>query len=101
MIAVQCCPPGAGSDLCESLLDRLSLLHLGEVVVVQGHVGHDGLLVRMRDHHVLHLQQLHDPKLPLRQREGVLQVMAGVVAMETAVVKKIRPWMEREKERER
>lgn len=46
---------GIESDLSKSLLDGLSLLHLGEVVVVQGHVGHDGLLIWMRDHYVLHL----------------------------------------------
>lgn len=66
-------------------------------MVVQGHVGHDGLLVWMRDHHVLHLQQLHDPELPLRHGEGVLQVTTGVVAVETAVVKKVGPGMEGER----
>lgn len=66
-------------------------------MVVQGNVGHDGLLVWMGDHHVLHLQQLHDPKLPLCQREGVLKVTAGVVAKETAVVKQVRAGMERER----
>lgn len=91
-------PPDVASDLSESLLKGLALLHLGEVVVVQGHVGHDGLLVWMRDHNVLHLQQLHDPKLPLRQGEGVLQITMGVVAMKTAVVKQIRSGMEKERE---
>lgn len=72
------------------------MLHLGEVVVVQRHVGHDGLLIWMRDHYVLHFQQLHDPKLPLCQREGMLQVTTGIVAMKAAVVEKVRSGMETE-----
>jgi len=83
--------PVGRSDLGEPLLDRVALLHLGEVVVVQGHVGHDGPLVRVQHHHVLHLQQLHDAQLALRHREGVLKVTAGVVAVETAVVEKVGP----------
>lgn len=89
----------AESDLGESLLDGLSLLHLGEVVVVQRHVGHDGLLIGMSDYHVVHLQQLHDAELPLGQSECMLQVTPGVVAMETMVVKKIGSWLERDRDR--
>lgn len=83
-----------GTDLGESLLDGLALLHLGEVVVVQGHVCHDGLLIWVWDSHVLHLQQLHDPKLPFCHGEGMLQVTTGVVLRETVVVEKLGPGME-------
>lgn len=79
------------TDLGEPLLKSLALSHFGEVVVVEGHVGHDGLLVRVREQHVLHLQQLHDAKLPLSHGEGVVQVTAGLFAVEAAVVKEVRP----------
>lgn len=79
------------SDLGEPLLNGLSLLHLGEVVVVEGHVGHDGFLIWMRDQHVFHLQQLHDPEFPVCHGEGVLQVTTGVITVETTVIKEVRP----------
>lgn len=81
------------SDLGEPLLYGLSLLHLGEVVVVEGHVGHDGFLIWMRDQHVLHLQQLHNPKFPVCHGEGVLQITTGVITVETAVIKEVRSEM--------
>lgn len=88
------------TDLGQPLLDGLALLHPGEVVVVQRHVRHDGLLIWMRDHHVLHLQQLHDPKLPLRQGEGVFQITPRVIAADPVVVKEVGPGVEREREEE-
>lgn len=88
------------TDLGEPLLKGLALLHFGEVVVVEGHVGHDGLLVRMREQHVLHLQQLHDLKLALSHGEGVLQVAAGLVAVEAAVIEEVRPGEEEQEEEE-
>lgn len=89
------------TDLGQPLLDGLALLHPGEVVVVQRHVRHDGLLIWMRDHHVLYLQQLHDPKLPLRQREGVFQITPRVIAADPVVVKEVGPGVERERRRNR
>lgn len=46
------------TDLGQSLLDGLSLLHLREVVVVERDVGHDGLLIWVFNIDVLHIQQL-------------------------------------------
>lgn len=84
------------TDLGQPLLDGLALLHPGEVVVVKRHVRHDGLLIWVRDHHVVHLQQLHDPKLPLCQGEGVFQISPRVVPAGPGVVKEVRPGVERE-----
>ena len=74
------------------------MLHLAEVVVVERHVGHDGLLVGVADQHVLHVQQLHDAKLSLRQREGVAQGGLGLVAAETAIVKEVRPGVQSDRQ---
>ena len=42
-----------------------------ELVVELGHVGHDEELVgALAPHHVVHVQQLRDPQLVLRQTEG-------------------------------
>lgn len=85
------------TDLGQPLLDGLALLHPGEVVVVKRHVRHDGLLIWTRDRHVVHLQQLHDAKLPLCQGEGVFQISPRVVPAGPVVVKEVRPGVEREK----
>lgn len=94
---MQCCCVCvcAESNPGKSLLDGLPLLHPGKVVVVQRHVGHDGLFIRMSDHDVIHLQKLHDTELPLCQSERMLQITLGVIAMETVVVKKVRSGMDR------
>lgn len=84
------------TDLSQPLLDGLALLHPGEVVVVKRHVGHDGLLIWTRDRHVVHLQQLHYPELPLRQAEGVFQISPRVVPAGAVVVKEVGPGVERE-----
>lgn len=68
-----------GTNLGDTFLDGLTLFHLGEVVVVEGDVGHDGALVRVRLHDVLGLQELHDAKLVLRQVEGMSQVPLRIV----------------------
>lgn len=75
------------TDLGNTLLDRLALLHLGEVVVVERDVGHNGALVRVRHHDVLGFQQLHDAKLAFGQVEGMSQVPPRVVFAQAPVIK--------------
>lgn len=76
-----------GTDLGNTLLHCLTLLHLGEVVVVERDVGHNGALVRVRHHDVLGLQQLHDAKLALGQVEGMSQVPLWVVFPQAPIIK--------------
>lgn len=52
-------------NLREPSLDSLPLVQAGEVVVVEGDVGHDGTLVRLQGRHVLGVQQLSDAQIDL------------------------------------
>lgn len=83
-----------GTNIGDTLLDRLALLHPGEVVVVERDVGHDRALVWVWHHDVLGLQQLHDAKLVLSQVEGMSQVPLRVILAHAPVIKQVGPGKE-------
>lgn len=83
--------PRLATNLGESPVDSAAPAQAGEVVVVEGHVGHDGALVRLQAGHVLGVQQLSNAQLTLGHAESKGEVVQRAVWTQGAVVQQARP----------
>ena len=63
------------TNLSESPLDSLLVVQAGEVVVVEGDVGHDGAFIGLESSHVLGVQQLSNAQLLLSYTESQVEVV--------------------------
>lgn len=79
--------------ICTDLGDDFfqTQLHLGEVKIEDGDVGHDGPLIWVWHQDVLCVQQLDYTKLALSQGEGMSQVLLWGLLTQTRVIKQVRP----------
>lgn len=67
------------TNLSYPLLDSLTLLHFREVVIVQGDISHDRLLIGTRHHDIFNIQERHYTKLILCQSESMGEVPHRII----------------------
>ena len=76
-------------DVANPLPARGSRLHFGEGVIVRGHVGHHGLLVRFGHVNVLSVKELRNSKVFLGNVECIFKIAKMIILVQTVELNQV------------